>query len=234
MLQDFRVAVVGSGPAGIYAAAALAGHEGAAVDVIDRLPTPFGLVRDGVAPDHEKMKSVAVVLRKVLEHERLRFLGNVELGADVSVADLHRHYDVIVVASGAAVDRRLGIGGEDLPGSFSATEFVSWYSGHRDTAPDLFWWAQLGSNHRPSLVRRNKIRIAPSPNGRVMDLNCGNPAGRCPGVPGKVCTAVPASGSRTNKRLPADGSGHRCSQRNRRYFRVGSSASTSRRATLRR
>ena len=138
MLQDFRVAVVGSGPAGIYAAAALAGHEGAAVDVIDRLPTPFGLVRYGVAPDHEKMKSVAVVLRKVLEHERLRFLGNVELGADVSVADLHRHYDAIVVANGAAVDRRLGIGGEDLPGSFSATEFVSWYSGHPDTALDKF------------------------------------------------------------------------------------------------
>jgi ferredoxin--NADP+ reductase len=138
MLEDFRVAVVGSGPAGIYAAAALAGHEGAAVDVIDRLPTPFGLVRYGVAPDHEKMKSVAVVLRKVLEHERLRFLGNVELGADVSVADLHRHYDAIVVANGAAVDRRLGIGGEDLPGSFSATEFVSWYSGHPDTVLDKF------------------------------------------------------------------------------------------------
>ncbi len=83
-------------------------------------------------------------------------------------------------------------------------------------------------------LRRNKTRIAPSPNGRVMDLNCGNPAGRCPGVPGKACTVVPASGSRTNKWLPADGPGHRRSQRNRRYFRMGSSASTSRRATLRR
>jgi ferredoxin/flavodoxin---NADP+ reductase len=137
-VEDLRVAVVGSGPAGIYAAAALTAHDEAAVDVIDRLPTPFGLVRYGVAPDHEKMKSVAVALRKVLEHERVRFLGNIELGADVSVADLHRHYDAIVVANGAAVDRRLGIAGEDLPGSFSATEFVAWYSGHPDTALDRF------------------------------------------------------------------------------------------------
>ena len=95
-------------------------------------------MRYGVAPDHEKMKSVAGALRKVLEHERVRFLGNVELGADVSLADLHRHYDAIVVANGAAVDRRLGIGGEELPGSFSATEFVSWYSGHPDAALDKF------------------------------------------------------------------------------------------------
>jgi ferredoxin--NADP+ reductase len=137
-VEDLRIAVVGSGPAGIYAAAALTAHEDAAVDVIDRLPTPFGLVRYGVAPDHEKMKSVAVALRKVMEHERVRFLGNIELGADVSVADLHRHYDAIVVANGAAVDRRLGVGGEDLPGSFSATEFVSWYSGHPDSALDKF------------------------------------------------------------------------------------------------
>ena len=137
-MEDLLVAVVGSGPAGIYAAAALTAHEDAAVDVIDRLPTPFGLVRYGVAPDHEKMKSVAVALRRVMEHERVRFLGNIELGADISVADLHRHYDAVVVANGAAVDRRLGIGGEDLPGSFSATEFVSWYSGHPDSALDKF------------------------------------------------------------------------------------------------
>jgi ferredoxin--NADP+ reductase len=137
-VDDLRVAVVGSGPAGIYAAAALTAHEDAAVDVIDRLPTPFGLVRYGVAPDHEKMKSVAVALRKVLEHERVRFLGNLELGADISMAELHRHYDAIVIANGAAVDRRLGIRGEDLPGSFSATELVAWYSGHPDAALDMF------------------------------------------------------------------------------------------------
>jgi ferredoxin--NADP+ reductase len=101
--------VIGSGPAGVYAAAALTERDEVSVDVIDRLPTPFGLVRYGVAPDHEKMKSVAVALRKVLEHERVRFLGNVELGRDVSLDDLHRHYDTLIVASGTAVDRRLGI-----------------------------------------------------------------------------------------------------------------------------
>jgi ferredoxin--NADP+ reductase len=133
-----RVAVIGSGPAGVYAAAALTDQDDVSVDVIDRLPTPFGLVRYGVAPDHEKMKSVAVALRRVLEHDRVRFLGNVELGRDVSVDDLHRHYDAFVVANGAAVDRRLGIPGEDLPGSFSATEFVAWYSGHPDSVLDQF------------------------------------------------------------------------------------------------
>src|SRR5260370_20310253 len=119
-MEGLRVAVVGSGPAGIYAAAALTAHEDAAVDVIDRLPTPFGLVRYGVAPDHEKMKAVAVALRRVMEHERGRVLAHIELGADVSLADLHRHYDAIVVANGAAVDRRLGIGGGGLPPPFSA------------------------------------------------------------------------------------------------------------------
>ena len=135
--RSLRVAVVGSGPAGVYAAAVLAERD-ASVDVIDRLPTPFGLVRYGVAPDHEKMKSVAVALRKVLEGTRVRFLGNVELGRDLSLDDLRRHYDAFIVASGAATDRRLGIEGEDLPGSFSATDFVSWYSGHPDYPQDMF------------------------------------------------------------------------------------------------
>ncbi|MBV8297670.1 MAG: FAD-dependent oxidoreductase [Acidimicrobiia bacterium] len=132
-----RVAVVGSGPAGVYAAAALAQHDVSA-DVIDRLPTPFGLVRYGVAPDHGKIKSVAAALRKVFDGDRVRFLGNVELGRDISVTDLHRHYDAFIVATGAAADRRLGIEGEDLPGSFSATEFVSWYNGHPDCLPGRF------------------------------------------------------------------------------------------------
>jgi ferredoxin/flavodoxin---NADP+ reductase len=137
-MQLLRVAVIGSGPAGVYAAAALTDRHEVCVDVIDRLPTPFGLVRYGVAPDHEKMKSVALTLRKVLEHDRVRFLGNVELGRDLSLEDMHRHYDALIVANGAAIDRRLGIPGEDLLGSFSATEFVSWYSGHPDSALDKF------------------------------------------------------------------------------------------------
>jgi ferredoxin--NADP+ reductase len=121
----------------VYAAAALTDRD-ISVDVIDRLPTPFGLVRYGVAPDHEKMKSVAVTLRKFLEHDQVRFLGNVELGRDLSLDDVHRHYDALIVANGAAIDRRLGIPGEDMPGSFSATDFVSWYSGHPDAALDRF------------------------------------------------------------------------------------------------
>jgi ferredoxin--NADP+ reductase len=137
-MTQLRVAVVGSGPAGIYCAAALTESDEISVDVIDRLPTPFGLVRYGVAPDHEKMKSVINTLSKVFLHDRVRFLGNVEFGRDISLSELHEHYDAVIMAHGAAIDRRLGVAGEDLPGSFSATEFVSWYSGHPDAAVDRF------------------------------------------------------------------------------------------------
>ena len=130
-----RVAVIGSGPAGVYSAGALVQHGASvavAVDVFDRLPCPFGLVRYGVAPDHPKIKSIASALRKVFDEPSVRFLGNVELGSQLTLEDLHRHYDAVIFASGASVDRRLGIPGEDLPGSFSATEFVAWYCGHPD------------------------------------------------------------------------------------------------------
>lgn len=136
-----RVAVVGSGPAGVYAAAALvrgAATEPVQVDVLDRLPSPFGLVRYGVAPDHPKIQSISRALAKVLEDPAVRFLGNVEVGSQVSLLDLHRHYDALLFAHGASVDRRLGIPGEDLPGSWSATEFVAWYCGHPDVEPDRF------------------------------------------------------------------------------------------------
>ncbi len=106
--------------------------------MIDRLPCPYGLVRYGVAPDHEKIKSITLALRKVLETDGIRFLGNVDVGKDVSMEELHEHYDAIVVAYGAAIDRRLNIEGEELPGSFSATDFVAWYSGHPDTQIDRF------------------------------------------------------------------------------------------------
>jgi ferredoxin--NADP+ reductase len=127
-----RVAVVGSGPAGVYAAAGLVARGEVAVDVFDRLPCPFGLVRYGVAPDHLKMKQIALALQKILEHDDVRFLGNVEVGVDLTVEDLHRHYDAFVMCQGAAIARDLGIPGEDLPGSLSATDFVAWYSGHPD------------------------------------------------------------------------------------------------------
>jgi ferredoxin--NADP+ reductase len=128
--------VVGSGPAGVYAAAGLVDHDEVAVDVFDRLPCPYGLVRYGVAPDHVKMKAVSGALQKILEHPDVRFLGNVEVGEDLTVEDLHRHYDAFVMCQGAAIARNLGIPGEDLPGSLSATDFVAWYSGHPDaTSP---------------------------------------------------------------------------------------------------
>ena len=137
-MADVRIAVVGSGPSGLYAADELSRHGGVWVDVLDRLPCPYGLLRYGVAPDHLKMKSLEITLRRILEHPEVRFLGGVELGDRLSVDDLREHYDAVVYATGAAVDRTLGIPGEDLPGSFSATEFVAWYCGHPDAEVDRF------------------------------------------------------------------------------------------------
>jgi ferredoxin--NADP+ reductase len=132
-----RVGIVGSGPSGVYAADALTKSGEVEVDVLDRLPCPFGLVRYGVAPDHEKIRSIAATLRQVLIRPGVRFLGNVEVGRAISTAELHRFYDAVIYAHGAAVDRRLGVPGEDLPGSMSATDFVAWYCGHPDARPDM-------------------------------------------------------------------------------------------------
>ncbi len=126
-----RVAVVGSGPAGFYAAAALLAR-GALVDVIERLPTPWGLVRLGVAPDHPEIKSVSRVFEKTAKEPGFRFFGNVDIGHDVSPAELESLYDAVVYTVGAQTDRRMGIPGEDLPGSWPATAFVAWYNGHPD------------------------------------------------------------------------------------------------------
>jgi ferredoxin--NADP+ reductase len=132
--HPLRVAVVGAGPAGFYAADHLLRQTGVVVDVdvFDRLPTPFGLVRAGVAPDHQKIKSVTATFGKIASHPRFRFFGGVELGRDVSVDDLRAHYHAIVLTTGAQTDRRMGIPGEDLAGSHAATEFVAWYNGHPD------------------------------------------------------------------------------------------------------
>jgi ferredoxin/flavodoxin---NADP+ reductase len=129
-----RIAVIGSGPAGFYAAGHLlkdadAGFE---VDMIERLPTPWGLVRSGVAPDHPKIKSVTRVYEKTAAHPRFRYFGNVCFGEHLSRDDLLEHYHAIVYATGSPMDRPLGIPGEDLPGSHAATEFVGWYNGHPD------------------------------------------------------------------------------------------------------
>ena len=128
-----RVAVVGSGPAGFYAAGALLGADPPAeVDMIERLPTPWGLVRLGVAPDHENIKAVSRAFEKIAQRPGFRFFGNIELGRDITNADLARLYDAVIYSVGAQTDRRLGIPGEDLPGSWAATEFVAWYNGHPD------------------------------------------------------------------------------------------------------
>ncbi|MFG3439704.1 FAD-dependent oxidoreductase [Nonomuraea sp. NPDC047897] len=138
--MGLRVAVIGSGPAGIYTAEALVKQspEPVRVDVLERLPTPYGLVRYGVAPDHTSIKSIANYLRRVLELPQVRFLGGVTLGEHVSAAELLSAYDAVVYATGAMVDRRLGIPGEDLPGSVAATDFVNWYCGHPDVEPSRF------------------------------------------------------------------------------------------------
>jgi ferredoxin/flavodoxin---NADP+ reductase len=136
MIDDspIRVAVIGSGPAGFYAAGHLLKDSTGRfeVDMLERLPTPWGLVRSGVAPDHPKIKTVTRIYEKTAAHARFRFFGNVHFGVHVSREDLQAHYHAIVYATGSPLDRALGIPGEDLPGSHAATEFVGWYNGHPD------------------------------------------------------------------------------------------------------
>ena len=133
MSGPLRVAIVGSGPAGFYTAGSLLDAEvPVEVDMIERLPTPWGLVRLGVAPDHPKLKTVSRAYERIATKPGFRFFGNVEVGRDVMHADLSRLYDAVIYAFGAQSDRRLGVPGEDLPGSWSATEFVAWYNGHPD------------------------------------------------------------------------------------------------------
>ena len=135
--RPLRVAIVGSGPSGFYAAGHLLKCKShpdlcVQVDMFDRLPTPWGLVRGGVAPDHPNIKAVSRVYEKTAEHPEFRFYGNVELGRDLSHEDLTDRYDAVIYAVGAQTDRRMGIPGEDLPGSWAANEFVAWYNGHPD------------------------------------------------------------------------------------------------------
>jgi ferredoxin--NADP+ reductase len=128
-----RIAIVGSGPSGFYAAEHLQKKvTGVEIDMFDSLPTPYGLVRGGVAPDHPKIKSVTRIYDRIASHPGFRFLGNVNIGADLEHLDLMRLYDAVIYATGAQTDRQLGIPGEDLAGSHAATEFVGWYNGHPD------------------------------------------------------------------------------------------------------
>jgi len=137
-VPQYKVAIVGAGPAGYFAAQALQNLQTAellfSIDMIERLPTPWGLVRSGVAPDHPKIKTVSKVFEKVATTEGFSLYGNVELGTDISIEVLKAKYDAVVIATGSALGKKLGIPGEDLPGSISAAEFVPWYNGHPDFA----------------------------------------------------------------------------------------------------
>ena len=135
-----RIAIVGAGPSGLFAAQALVAQSDVPVevDILDRLPTPYGLLRYGVAPDHTSIKSVATALARTFDNDRVAFVGNVEFGRDTTREELLAAYDTVVYAVGASEDMHLGIAGEHLAGSRSAREFVSWYSGHPDAkAQDL-------------------------------------------------------------------------------------------------
>jgi ferredoxin/flavodoxin---NADP+ reductase len=128
-----HAAIVGSGPSGFYAAEALlSALPDIVIDMFERLPTPYGLVRSGVAPDHRKLKQVTLVFDKIMRSERFNFLGNVSVGTDVSLEALQQSYDIVVLAYGASTDRKMGISGEGLANSHSAAEFVGWYNGHPD------------------------------------------------------------------------------------------------------
>lgn len=150
--NPLRVAIIGSGPAGFYAAEHLMKRDdvSVAVDMFDRLPTPFGLVRAGVAPDHPKIKSVIRMYEKTAAREGFQFFGNVEVGRDVHVAELDQRYHAIIYAYGTATDRQLAIPGEDLPGSHAATAFVNWYNAHPDHADHDF-----DLTHRRAIVVGN-------------------------------------------------------------------------------
>jgi len=134
--NPLRVAIIGAGPSGFYAADQILKdpETHAQVDLFDRLPTPYGLVRGGVAPDHPKIKSVTRVYERTAAKEGFRFFGNVEVGRDLHVADFEDHYHAVMYTFGAEADRELGIPGEDLPGSYAATAFVGWYNAHPDYA----------------------------------------------------------------------------------------------------
>ena len=138
--RPLRVAVVGAGPSGFYAVDALLRQKDVLVEVdtFDRLPVPYGLVRFGVAPDHQNIKAIIKGYEKIAANPRFRFFGNIQFGRDIHLEDLQAHYDQIIYAVGAETDRKLNIPGEMLSGSYTATEFVAWYNGHPDYVDSQF------------------------------------------------------------------------------------------------
>jgi ferredoxin--NADP+ reductase len=168
--QQLTVAVVGAGPAGIYAASLLRARAGTAaesvaVDVFEALPAPYGLIRYGVAPDHPRIKGIVVSLQEMLNDERTRFIGNVTVGRDVTIDELRRHYHAVVVATGADRDALMTLPGTDLPGCFGAADFVAWYDGHPDHprrwSLDAREVAVVGNGNVALDVARVLIKTAP-------------------------------------------------------------------------
>lgn len=158
-MKSYKIAIVGAGPAGYFAAQALQNLEGDqltfSIDMIERLPTPWGLVRSGVAPDHPKIKTVSKVFEKVATAPRFRLFANVELGSDLTIEQLRERYDAVVLATGSPKGKKLGIPGEDLPGSLSAATFVPWYNAHpdfKDEAIDL-------SSHRAVVIGAGNVAM---------------------------------------------------------------------------
>ena len=135
-MNQFKVAIIGAGPAGYFTAQAFQNAQtesmSFSIDLFERLPTPWGLVRSGVAPDHQKIKTVSKVFEKIAKIQNFRFFGNVEVGKDISLKELRDNYDVVILATGAPIGKKLGIPGENLKNSYSAAEFVSWYNSHPD------------------------------------------------------------------------------------------------------
>ena len=156
--NPLRVAIIGAGPSGFYAADQIIKDPDthAQVDLFDRLPTPYGLVRGGVAPDHPKIKSVTRVYEKTAAKEGFRFFGNVEVGRDLNVEDFENHYHAILYTFGAEADRELGIPGEDLPGSYAATAFVGWYNAHPDYADRDF---KLNEARRAVVIGNGNVAL---------------------------------------------------------------------------
>jgi ferredoxin/flavodoxin---NADP+ reductase len=138
-VNSFKIAIVGAGPAGYFAAQALQNLANEdrlfEIDMIERLPTPWGLVRSGVAPDHPKIKTVSKVFEKIATSENFRLFANVEVGEEISIAQLQEKYDAVIIATGSSLGKKLGIPGEELRGSLSAAVFVPWYNAH----PDFRW-----------------------------------------------------------------------------------------------
>ncbi|MDO3648953.1 FAD-dependent oxidoreductase, partial [Nocardia mangyaensis] len=131
--RPLRIAIVGAGPAGIYAADALMKSDAeVSIDLYERMPAPFGLIRYGVAPDHPRIKGIITALHKVLDKDQVRLLGNIDYGTDITLDDLRQFYDAVIFSTGANADRALAIPGIDLDGSYGAADFVSWYDGHPD------------------------------------------------------------------------------------------------------